>query len=178
MLSLLHVLWIGVILQETWDSIPRVCVDAGVIGLTKFLRTRKPIGDTPSSWWPAKPGPSLSARVAKRQDNNNINTGNKDQDNKEELPISLGQRKNISSGTKFSSTGAGAGVTQGSSYAEIGSPYRVDHVCIDMNQLLHGSFRTSSDPRHCIAKIFVGLDNILRLVEPTKSLVLTFDGPG
>ena len=91
MLTLLLLL-LAVILHDSWDGLPRVYVDAGVVGLTKFLRTRKPIGDSPSSWWPAKPGPSLSAR-AKRQDN--LNTGKvvQEQDTKEEVPIALGQRK-------------------------------------------------------------------------------------
>ena len=32
-------------------------------------------------------------------------------------------------------------------------PVRVDHMCIDMNQILHASFRSSADPSHCMAKV-------------------------
>ena len=32
-------------------------------------------------------------------------------------------------------------------------PVQVDHVCIDMNQILHASFRSSADPSHCMAKV-------------------------
>ena len=36
---------------------------------------------------------------------------------------------------------------------ESSAPVRVDHVCIDMNQILHASFRSSADPSHCMAKV-------------------------
>ena len=36
---------------------------------------------------------------------------------------------------------------------ENSAPVRVDHVCIDMNQILHASFRSSADPSHCMAKV-------------------------
>ena len=43
--------------------------------------------------------------------------------------------------------------TDGSSVRTENSPVRVDHVCIDMNQILHASFRSSADPSHCMAKV-------------------------
>ena len=100
MLSLLFVLF-AVILHDN-------PVFGGVVGLTKFLRTRKPIGDSPSSWWPAKPGPSLSAR-AKRQDNNvptptTKGGQDKDQEAKEDGPIVMGQSKR---GSKREEDGSG-----------------------------------------------------------------------
>jgi hypothetical protein len=53
----------------------------------------------------------------------------------------------------------------------------VDHLCIDMNQVLHGCIRGSKSPDHVMAKIFQNLDMILRFSRPRKSLVLAFDGP-
>ena len=85
---MLLLLLLAVILHGSWDGLPGVYVDAGVVGLTKFLRTRKPIGDTPSSWWPAKPGPSLSAR-AKREDN--LSTGKGQKTKGDEASIAIGQ---------------------------------------------------------------------------------------
>lgn len=57
------------------------------------------------------------------------------------------------------------------------NPFVCDHLCMDMNQLLHVSFRVQSDPRHFMAKLFGGIDSILRNVVPSKTLVLAFDGP-
>ena len=201
----------------------RQFADGGVVGLTRFLRTRKQYGDAPSSWWPAEPGPSPSARAKgvyeaaggrksgkKRPPPRGpalngtgtitsttasttttsaavalSNDGLDGDDNKDSLQVD-----GINPATAVDITEHVGGSTSGGESSPKGasplggklggkppSPYRADHVCIDMNQILHGSFRTSSDPRHCVAKIFVGLDKIFRLVEPVKSLVLTFDGP-
>lgn len=54
---------------------------------------------------------------------------------------------------------------------------QVDHLCIDMNQVLHGCFRSTKSPDHIMAKIFIKLDDIFAKVSPHKSLVLAFDGP-
>ena len=154
MLLLLFVLF-AVILHEDH-------VFGGVVGLTKFLRTRKPIGDAPSSWWPAKPGPSLSAR-AKRQDNGNTAGKSQDKEIKDEGPIVIGQRKR--SGKRDDDDGNGQNTKFPTGYLppskstlftsllltqctlpillclSLGlehpeGPYRVDHVCIDMNQVI------------------------------------------
>lgn len=53
---------------------------------------------------------------------------------------------------------------------------KVDHLCIDMNQVLHGCFRSTKNPDHIMAKIFNKLDEIFTMVSPNKSLVLAFDG--
>lgn len=55
----------------------------------------------------------------------------------------------------------------------------VDHLCIDMNQILHSSVRSKNSPTllQCIRRIYQEIDNILRSASPTKSLVLVFDGP-
>eukprot|EP01041_Mallomonas_annulata_P010449 gene10449-21802_t len=53
----------------------------------------------------------------------------------------------------------------------------VDHVCVDMNQILHSSFRTSDSDGHVTAKIFTELNKLLKIVRPLKSVVLSFDGP-
>ena len=198
------------------------------MGLTKFLRTRKPYGDSPPSWWPAKPGPSTSARAKdnygrsgsgstveigdagggkknpKKRRSRGGASGGIATDTEEEVDDSvdvlsedtLTDEGNDRSGTDSGTarrTGKGKGIdastpshnppdpqemqgtvstqstqsthsaqgTKGGEgmqgvYTPPAAPYRADHVCVDMNQILHGSFRTSSDPRHCIAKIFVG----------------------
>ena len=53
----------------------------------------------------------------------------------------------------------------------------VDHVCIDMNHIVHSSFRSTSTVKHCISRIFCLVDNVFKYVQPTKSLVFAFDGP-
>lgn len=54
-------------------------------------------------------------------------------------------------------------------------PVPFDHVCIDMNQLLHCGARLAKE--HEYASLFCKLDHLLRVVQPRKSLVLAFDGP-
>lgn len=56
-------------------------------------------------------------------------------------------------------------------------PQAADHVCIDMNQVLHTSCRCADDPKHIMARIFTNLDDLLRVINPRKSLCLAFDGP-
>ena len=211
--------------------------EGGVVGLTKFLRTRKPYGDSPSSWWLAKPGPSTSASAkdsyersgsgtlsrngevggggknSKKRGPRGVAPGSVVTDSEEEDDDSIdvlyenkltdegsqqggllvgGTNSTDSTdssavrGTDDSTTGRSTSRSKGgkglpadtvdgpqntpdipsksgrqgallkSAHNTPAAPYRADHVCVDMNQILHGSFRTSSDPRHCIAKIFVG----------------------
>ena len=56
---------------------------------------------------------------------------------------------------------------------------KADHVCIDMNQILHsGSVKVAArNPAHFMALLFTSMDSLLRTVCPTKTLVLAFDGP-
>ena len=56
---------------------------------------------------------------------------------------------------------------------------KADHVCIDMNQILHsGSVKVAArNPAHFMALLFTTMDSLLRTVCPTKTLVLAFDGP-
>jgi 5'-3' exonuclease len=58
-------------------------------------------------------------------------------------------------------------------------PVKTDHLCIDMNQLLHTSVRTKVRPTllQCLRKIYFELDSVMKYVMPSKSLVLVFDGP-
>lgn len=60
---------------------------------------------------------------------------------------------------------------------EHAAPQTADHVCIDMNFILHSCYRLAEEPRHVIAKIFASIDDVLRCVSPSQSLVLAFDGP-
>lgn len=52
-----------------------------------------------------------------------------------------------------------------------------DHLCIDMNQLIHISVRSKDKLVFSVKRIFHDLDNLLKYVVPMKSLVLVFDGP-
>lgn len=63
--------------------------------------------------------------------------------------------------------------------ASISQTFFTDHLCIDMNQLVHTSVRSKSTPNlhQCSRRMFFELDNILKYVSPKKSLVLVFDGP-
>lgn len=58
-----------------------------------------------------------------------------------------------------------------------GKVMAVDHVCIDMNHIVHSSFRSTSTVKHCISRIFSLVDNLFKYVQPTASLVFAFDGP-
>jgi 5'-3' exonuclease len=53
----------------------------------------------------------------------------------------------------------------------------VKHIAIEMNQLLHTNMRSSVDPKHFLAKIFLSLDKLLLQVTATESLIFVFDGP-
>lgn len=52
----------------------------------------------------------------------------------------------------------------------------VDHLCIDMNQLLHYGTRKLANTTHFMAKVYKRLDEILYTIQPEKSLVLAYDG--
>ena len=56
------------------------------------------------------------------------------------------------------------------------APYQVDNLCIDMNQVLHTGLRLalSGNTKHFMSKVFKDLDNILRVAQPSKALVLAF----
>lgn len=54
---------------------------------------------------------------------------------------------------------------------------QVKHVAIEMNQLLHTNMRSSSDPKHFLAKIFLTLDKLFMKISATESLIFVFDGP-
>ena len=58
-------------------------------------------------------------------------------------------------------------------------PLKVDNLCVDMNQMLHSGLKlaASGNMKTFMSKIFADLDNLLRVVEPTRALVLAFDGP-
>jgi len=164
---------VAVLVWRVVDRQPGALVDAGVAGLTRFLRTRKQVGEG-ASWWPAHPGPSASARhKGKGKDHPAPDKGGKR--NSKAWVAGAGSNNHTAQGGGNTTT-ATATAKPPPAHPHP-TPYVCDHVCVDMNQILHGSVRTSEDPQHCVAKIFVGLDVIFRLVEPRKSLVLTFDGP-
>jgi hypothetical protein len=54
------------------------------------------------------------------------------------------------------------------------SPILVDHMCVDMNELLH--VRSTENQKYILGKIFFGLTKLLKNVRPRKSLVIAFDG--
>ena len=53
-----------------------------------------------------------------------------------------------------------------------------DHVCIDMNQLLHSSIRVkhAQNISVTLSKLCIEVDSLLGIVRPHKSLVFSFDG--
>jgi 5'-3' exonuclease len=51
----------------------------------------------------------------------------------------------------------------------------VDHLCLDMNQMVHGGARKSAT--HTIMSMYKELDRVLMTFVPTKSIVFAFDGP-
>jgi len=53
-----------------------------------------------------------------------------------------------------------------------------DHVAFDMNGLLHTACLKAKTLEHAVLRIFRELDATLRTLQPRKSVVLAFDGPG
>jgi hypothetical protein len=53
-----------------------------------------------------------------------------------------------------------------------------DHVAFDMNGLLHSACLKAKTLEHAVLRVFRELDATLRILEPRKSIVLAFDGPG
>ena len=53
-----------------------------------------------------------------------------------------------------------------------------DHVAFDMNGLLHSACLKAKTIEHAVLRIFRELDATLRVLQPRKSVVLAFDGPG
>ncbi|CAM9734679.1 unnamed protein product [Hapterophycus canaliculatus] len=51
-----------------------------------------------------------------------------------------------------------------------------DHVCIDMNQILHVAMRKARDEDHAIRRIFRDVNLTLKRCPPRKSVVFAFDG--
>ncbi|CAM9636289.1 unnamed protein product [Pylaiella littoralis] len=51
-----------------------------------------------------------------------------------------------------------------------------DHVCIDMNQILHVAMRKAADEDHAIRRIFRDVNLTLKRCPPRKSVVFAFDG--
>jgi 5'-3' exonuclease len=57
-------------------------------------------------------------------------------------------------------------------------PQYFDHVCIDMNEILHGIHNLNVPSHFTFAKmLFHRLDYLLDIVVPKSSLVMAFDGP-
>ena len=58
-------------------------------------------------------------------------------------------------------------------------PIQVENLCVDMNQVLHSGLKlaVNGNMKTFASKIYTDLDNLLKIVEPTKALVLAFDGP-
>ena len=58
-------------------------------------------------------------------------------------------------------------------------PIQVENLCVDMNQMLHSGLKlaVNGNMKTFASKIYTDLDNLLKIVKPTKALVLAFDGP-
>ena len=53
-----------------------------------------------------------------------------------------------------------------------------DHVAFDMNGLVHSACLKAKTIEHAVLRVFRELDATLRVLQPRKSVVLAFDGPG
>jgi len=53
-----------------------------------------------------------------------------------------------------------------------------DHVCFDMNPILHTACRKASTVEAAVFRVYRELDATLKVLIPRKSVVLAFDGPG
>eukprot|EP00903_Cladosiphon_okamuranus_P010318 g9763.t2 len=51
-----------------------------------------------------------------------------------------------------------------------------DHVCIDMNQILHVALRRAADEDHAIRRIYRDVNRVLKRFPPRRSVVFAFDG--
>ncbi|KAG5176067.1 hypothetical protein JKP88DRAFT_351243 [Tribonema minus] len=51
-----------------------------------------------------------------------------------------------------------------------------DHVCFDMNQILHVAVRRSANEEQAIARTFTEISQVLKTLEPRRSVVFAFDG--
>eukprot|EP00752_Nemacystus_decipiens_P010116 g9017.t1 len=51
-----------------------------------------------------------------------------------------------------------------------------DHVCIDMNQILHVALRRAVDEDHAIRRIYKDVNRVLKRLPPRRSVVFAFDG--
>ena len=62
---------------------------------------------------------------------------------------------------------------------KVSPPMQVENLCVDMNQVLHSGLKlaVNGNIKTFASKIYTDLDNLLKIVEPTKALVLAFDGP-
>ena len=54
-------------------------------------------------------------------------------------------------------------------------PIQVENLCVDMNQMLHSGLKlaVNGNMKTFASKIYTDLDNLLKIVKPTKALVLT-----
>lgn len=55
-------------------------------------------------------------------------------------------------------------------------PGGVDHLCLDMNCVLHPCYRNERSPARVFQGVFAALDVVITLVQPKKSIVMAFDG--
>lgn len=58
-----------------------------------------------------------------------------------------------------------------------GASDEFDHVCIDVNHMLHAAAHRCKTPDKLPFALFSELDRILRTCRPAKSVVLAVDGP-
>eukprot|EP00953_Heterococcus_sp_UTEX-ZZ885_P028579 15237-Heterococcus_DN1.PRE.1 len=53
---------------------------------------------------------------------------------------------------------------------------KFDHVCFDMNQILHVSLHRAKSEEEAVSTVFFQINNVLSTLKPRKSVVFAFDG--
>lgn len=142
-------MWIGIVLLFI-VGIP--CDHSGILGLSKYFRSH-----FPNSWIRIPNKSKISSETSKKR------------------PMKVSNHSSIAHPYKKVANLNDPNTNR----AELFPNLTIDHLCIDMNQILHCGMRTktsSSNNKQMMAKIFTKLDEVMRMVQPQQSLVLSFDG--
>jgi len=148
-----------------------ILVDSGIAGINKYLRAKY------RKAWKTVSIDSPRSSTSGRGTGRGSGGSGRGRGNSGSGGDAGGSRAATSANPNPCGSGTGTGHTAPSILSSSAVAIDVDHLCIDMNQLLHGCIRGTKSPDHVTAKIFQNLDIILRFSRPTKSLVLAFDGP-
>jgi hypothetical protein len=153
---------------------PVVIVHCGIAGISKYLRTKyRKSWKTVSIESPR----SYTSGTSGKDRGDSGNDRGRDDSCRGDGVRGSGINAGNGGGSWTTTNGDNHTASMVASSGAIDVDIDVDHLCIDMNQLLHGCIRGTKSPDHVMAKIFQNLDMILRFSRPRQSLVLAFDGP-